>query len=170
MTNTAKIAKSKDGVADPETTTNERADPETTTPNGCTCNSLCGATIEDAFSLDWCYVDGECGEYTPFIGYWDHCLYKDSSRPDYVALDWKTKHDEIWSQVKADTSFGSFHAPQLMLESVVTSFENEWDILPAGRQKTLHGVGGVCSFTVDIAANSPFTGMLKVRKLKYILK
>ena len=26
------------------------ADPETSTPNGCTCNSLCGATIEDGFT------------------------------------------------------------------------------------------------------------------------
>ena len=37
--------------------TNEIADPETTTPNGCTCNSLCGATIDDAFTLDWCTVN-----------------------------------------------------------------------------------------------------------------
>ena len=91
-------------------------------------------------------------------------MYKDSSRPNYVALDWKTKHDEIWSKINADKSFGAFHAPQLMLESVVTSFENEWDVLPAGRQKTLHGVGGVCSFFIDISNDSPFTGILKVRK------
>ena len=31
-------------------------DPETTTPNGCTCNSVCGATIDDGFKLDWCTV------------------------------------------------------------------------------------------------------------------
>ena len=110
-------------------------DPETTTPNGCTCNSLCGATIDDGFNLDWCTVDGDCGNYDLIFGYWDHCLYKDSSKPDYVALDWKTKHDQIWAEVKADPSFGAYHPPTLFLESVVTSFENEWDVMPAGRQK-----------------------------------
>ena len=35
------------------------ADPETSTPNGCTCNSLCGATIEDGFTKDWCTVEGK---------------------------------------------------------------------------------------------------------------
>ena len=28
----------------------EIADPETSTPNGCTCKSLCGATVEDGFT------------------------------------------------------------------------------------------------------------------------
>ena len=37
----------------------EVADPETSTPNGCTCNSLCGATIEDGFTKDWCTVEGK---------------------------------------------------------------------------------------------------------------
>ena len=34
----------------------ESPDPETTTPNGCTCNSICGATVDDGFKLDWCKV------------------------------------------------------------------------------------------------------------------
>merc|ERR1719273_2234955 len=54
------------------------ADPETTTPNGCTCKSLCGATFEDLYTLDWCYTEGDCGRYNVIHGYWDHCLYKDS--------------------------------------------------------------------------------------------
>ena len=29
----------------------EVADPETTTPYGCTCTSLCGATVEDGFKV-----------------------------------------------------------------------------------------------------------------------
>ena len=80
-------------------------------------------------------MDGDCGNYDFIFGYWDHCLYKDSSKPDYVALDWKTKHDQIWAEVKSDPSFGAYHPPALFLESVVTSFENEWDVMPAGRQK-----------------------------------
>merc|ERR1719464_1993617 len=80
-------------------------DPETTTTYGCTCNSLCGATIDDAFTLDWCTVEGECGEYSLAWGYWDYCLYKDSSRPDYNDLDWKIKHDMIMAEIKSDSSY-----------------------------------------------------------------
>ena len=39
------------------------ADPGTTTINGCTCNSVCGASIGDFYVEDWCKVDGECGKY-----------------------------------------------------------------------------------------------------------
>jgi len=142
------------------TKTNEVADPETTTPNDCTCNSLCGATVDDGFTLDWCTVEGECGEYSLAWGYWDYCLYKDSSKPDYVDLDWKIKHDMIWAEIKADPSFGAYHPTDLFTESVVTSFENEWDVMPAGRVKAIHGIGAVCPFTVDISPDSPFTGLL----------
>ena len=38
--------------------------------------------------------------------------------------------------------------------------ENEWDYMPAGRQKTNHGVGAVCKFTLNIT-DSPYTGLLK---------
>ena len=40
-------------------------------------------------------VDGECGEYSLAWGYWDYCLYKDSSKPDYVGLNWKEKQGTI---------------------------------------------------------------------------
>merc|ERR1719367_625351 len=111
------------------------ADPETSTPNGCTCNSLCGATIEDGFTRDWCLVEGSCGEYILLIGYWDWCLYKDSSKPDYTALDWQTKHDQIWSEIKSDSTYGGFYPSDAFTESLLTTFENEWDIMPAGRRK-----------------------------------
>ena len=82
-------------------------------------------------------MEGECGEYSLAWGYWDYCLYKDSSKPDYVDLDWKIKHDMIWAEIKADPSFGAYHPTDLFTESVVTSFENEWDVMPAGRVKVL---------------------------------
>ena len=82
-------------------------------------------------------MEGNCGEYSLAWGYWDYCLYKDSSKPDYVDLDWKIKHDMIWAEIKADPSFGAYHPTDLFTESVVTSFENEWDVMPAGRVKVL---------------------------------
>merc|ERR1711935_629038 len=141
--------------------TREIADPETSTPNGCTCNSLCGATIEDGFTNDWCNVEGSCGEYTILIGYWDWCLYKDSSKPDNTALDWRTKHDQLWAEIKADGSYGEFFPTDAFTESLITSFENEWDVMPAGRRKAIHSVAAVCPFTIDISADSPFTGLFK---------
>ena len=47
-----------------------------------------------------------------------------------------------------------------MKESVITSFDKEWDVMPSGRVKFIHPVGGVCKFTLDIK-NSPYTGILK---------
>ena len=43
----------------------------------------------------------------------------------------------------------------------MTTFENQWDILPAGRVKVIHGIGAVCPFTIDITEDSPYTGVLK---------
>ena len=159
------------------------ADPETTTtPRGCKCTSLCGATIEDGFVVrnktkvvsklcnpyilnlfqeDWCYTEGECGEYSLAWGYWDYCLYLSDSKPDWLALDWKVKQDLIWAEVKADATSGEYHTEQMLTEGIMTTFENQWDILPAGRVKAVHGVGAVCPFKIDIAMDSPFTGIFQ---------
>ena len=42
----------------------------------------------------------------------------------------------------------------------MTSFENEWDVLPRGRIKTVHSVGAVCKFTLNIT-DSIYSGLLK---------
>ena len=42
----------------------------------------------------------------------------------------------------------------------MTDFDNEWDNMPEGRQKFVHGVGAVCKFTLDIQ-DSPYTGLFK---------
>ena len=42
----------------------------------------------------------------------------------------------------------------------MTDFVNEWDNMPEGRQKFVHGVGAVCKFTLDIH-DSPYTGLFK---------
>ena len=84
-----------------------------------------------------------------------------SSKPDWLALDWKVKQDLVWAEVKSDSSFGSYHVEQAFTESVVTSFENQWDVMPAGRVKIIHGIGAVCPVSIDISSDSPFTGVLK---------
>ena len=42
----------------------------------------------------------------------------------------------------------------------MTSFENEWDVLPRGRIKTVHSVGAVCKFKLNIT-DSQYSGLLK---------
>ena len=42
----------------------------------------------------------------------------------------------------------------------MTSYDNEWDVMPTGRTKVVHSVGGVCKFKLDIQS-STYTGMLK---------
>ena len=39
----------------------------------------------------------------------------------------------------------------MFTESLITTFENEWDVLPAGRHKAIHGNGAICPFTIDIS-------------------
>ena len=53
-----------------------------------------------------------------------------------------------------------FYFLDLFKESVLTSFDNEWDVMPRGRVKVVHSIGGVCKFTLNIQ-NSIYSGLLK---------
>ena len=54
------------------------------------------------------FVADKCGEYSLTTGYWDYCLYKDSSKPDYLAMGWEEKTNEIMGKVMAEPSSGNF--------------------------------------------------------------
>ena len=45
-------------------------------------------------------------------------------------------------------------------ESMLTTTDNEWDFMPAGRIKAVHPIGGVCKFKIEIN-NSIYSGVLK---------
>ena len=111
--------------------------------------------------MDWCNTADDCGEYSLVYGYWDYCQYLASSKPDWVAMDWQVKQDLTWTEIQADPTFGEYHSLDMFTESVVTSFENQWDVMPAGRVKVIHGIGAVCPFSIDVAADSPYTGVFK---------
>jgi len=130
----------------------EDADPETTTPNGCICSSVCGATIDgDNYAYDWCYTEDKCGEWNIVTGYWDKCLYLDSSKPDYIAQTWAEKQEQMWAKIVADDSIAPQPNPlDILFESVKTTFDDEWDNMPNGRSKYIHPAGAVCPFVVDI--------------------
>jgi len=139
----------------------DEADPATTTPNHCRCKSTCGATVEDKFKQDWCYTKDSCGEYSVGYGYWDHCEYLDSEKPDYLAMTWRQKQDKLWEMIAADDTKGKYYTSELMTESVLTPFEDEWDVMPNGRHKGIHSVGAICPFEIKISDDSPYTGLLK---------
>ena len=147
-----------------------RADPETTTTQGCQCKSHCRASIHDRFKLDWCPTQNNCGKKGLLSGSWDHCVYKYSFSKDH-SEHWKTKHDRIWEKVKhAPRKLGKYFVVKTWVESVITSYENEWDWMPSGRTKTFHSNGAVCPFEIEINKSSPFSGLLKPGKVTGIIR
>ena len=54
------------------------------------------------------FAADKCGEYSPTTGYWDYCLYKDSSKPDYLAMGWEEKTNEVMEKVMDEPSPGNF--------------------------------------------------------------
>ena len=113
----------------------EIADPETTTPDGCTCTSLCGASIDNLYYDDWCYTADGCGHFGIIRGQWDYCLYKDSAKPEYTSMTWQEKQAYLWGKITEENTWGEFHPTDAFTESLLTSFENEWDVMPNGRRK-----------------------------------
>jgi len=143
------------------------ADVATTTPNGCQCTSKCGASIGDVFSTDWCFTADSCGQYKLPWHYWDYCLYLNSQKPGYVNMTWNEKQNQLWDLIEADNNFGTYHATEMPTESVKTTFDDEWDVMPNGRNKVIHSVGAICPFKIDIAENSNYTGLLKASSTTY---
>ena len=114
--------------------TGDVVDPATTTPNHCQCTSMCGPSMSDGYSTDWCYTADRCGEYTLGLGYWDYCLYLQNSKPDHVALTWKDKQSQLLELIKADDTMGKWNsALRTLFVDVKEAFNNEWDILAEGR-------------------------------------
>ena len=57
----------------------------------------------------------------------------------------------MWSEIKSDPDFGHYYPPEIYTESLMTTFENEWDVMPKGRHKAIHGVGVICPFELNIS-------------------
>ena len=85
-------------------------------------------------------------------------------------MDWRSKQNLIWQQVTASSKIGGSYGSRAFTESVITPFENEWDVLPAGRVKIIHSNGAVCPFEINISPNSPFTGIFKPGKVEGLIR
>lgn len=73
-------------------------------------------------------------------------------------------------KIRANEEIGEYpNVIGILAESVRTTFEDEWDVMPAGRLKYIHSVGGICPFVVKIA-ESPFTGLLKTGEVHGMIR
>ena len=85
-------------------------------------------------------------------------------------MDWQVKQDLTWTEIQADPTFGEYHSLEMFTESVVTSFENQWDVMPAGRVKVIHGIGAVCPFSIDITEQSKYTGIFQPGQVSGLIR
>lgn len=125
---------------------------------GCNCTSECQASVDDAYTCDWCYTTG-CGISQVLSSQkYDYCKFPADTL--YEAQSWKEKLSHLWSEIVADTTMGAYPSViGVIKESIQTTFINHKDTMPNGRQKMIHSVGTVCKFKMDIAADSPFSGV-----------
>jgi len=136
-------------------------DSDTTTVRGCECESACGATIDFGRSkCDWCYTKDKCGHFSyTRRKYYDYCLYPE--RRDYEADDWKIKEANLYEQIIADNTPGvEQNTIGLLAESVITSLEANWDVMPAGRKKFIHSIAGICKIDLTIT-DTKYSGVFE---------
>lgn len=141
----------------------DEPDPLTQTYQGCKCKSACGATADfGQASCDWCYTDGNCGHFSlTRLAHYDYCVYRSD-------LEWEKSNAEkklidTWKKVIEDETPGSYPVidfANIFVESVQTTFDNEWDYMPAGRKKMIHSVGMVCPVHFDVTLDK-YTGVFQ---------
>eukprot|EP01004_Peranema_trichophorum_P004736 NODE_3637_length_1315_cov_36.601510_g3182_i0.p1 GENE.NODE_3637_length_1315_cov_36.601510_g3182_i0~~NODE_3637_length_1315_cov_36.601510_g3182_i0.p1 ORF type:complete len:410 (+),score=64.31 NODE_3637_length_1315_cov_36.601510_g3182_i0:37-1230(+) len=138
-------------------------DPGQGTVKGCICTSQCGATVDFGNSkYDWCYTSNNCGEYSVSrLSYYDYCIYPSNS--SYESLPAQVKQSIVWEQVIADQTGGSYPSTLelagIFTESVKTTFDDDWDFMPAGRRKYIHSVGSVGLVKFIPTPDTPYTGV-----------
>lgn len=124
---------------------------------GCTCATQCEAGIADFYTCDSCKTEGACGNFA-FDGKWDFCKYPGGVE----SKSFREKSDQWWASITADTTRASKYpsVSGILQESSQTTFDNMKVEMPAGREKKIHTIGSICKFDLNIARNSPFTGLL----------
>eukprot|EP00927_Polykrikos_kofoidii_P057612 TRINITY_DN5176_c0_g3_i1.p1 TRINITY_DN5176_c0_g3~~TRINITY_DN5176_c0_g3_i1.p1 ORF type:complete len:441 (-),score=56.18 TRINITY_DN5176_c0_g3_i1:150-1472(-) len=150
-------------------------DPDVTA-SGCTCKSACGATLTvNNSACDWCWTtDRNCGKFS-IRGNWDYCVYPKMG--SWESQSSEEKESQLWNLITSAESLGkSSPMPSLVTtvtkalsESMITVFDDQWDVLPKGRSKVIHSQGVVCKFDLDVASKS-FSGLFGAGKSKGIIR
>jgi len=133
-------------------------DPGQKTVQGCTCTTSCGATLDDQFDCAWCSTADNCGHFG-ITGHYDYCVFPQDDAFEKQTFEQKNAY--FWSKISADkTRLAKYpNVANIVGESIQVSFDEGRDELPSGRQKYIHSVGAICPFVLDVAADSPYTGL-----------
>lgn len=134
---------------------------------GCTCRTQCGANArEDYARCDWCYTENNCGT-SGAKGHWDYCKY--SPMQEFEAQHYKEKTEQLWARVthpsvvdqSAPSHLFAHTLTNVLGLSMITPFDDQWEVLPTGRERIIHAQGVVCQIDLNVHSDSPFTGVLQ---------
>ena len=85
------------------------------------------------------------------------------SSDQYIAMSAEAKLDLLWEKITADTSKGSWHLPELLLEGMDETFTTKGDEFPCYfwgcRHKAIHSVGNVAKVKFVSSGANKFTGI-----------
>lgn len=87
---------------------------------------------------------------------------------DFDAQTQVEKLDQLWDHITAEGKVGKSASTSgklatvknMVTESMITAFDDEWEVLPNGRSKVIHRQGVHCKVTMGISSDSPYTGVL----------
>merc|ERR1712072_548265 len=152
------------------------------TARGCKCTSECGTSVADNYGrCDWCYTEGSCGDTFSgdlfgLRGHWDYCKYAPYAEPFHSQAH-NTKQSQLWERLTAPNVVGK-SAPaksaaqvlsQILGESMITTFDDEWEVMPKGRTKVIHTQGVACQFDLDVSSTQ-YTGLFAKGKQAGIIR
>ena len=91
----------------------------------------------DGLTYDYCPVN-DCDGFS--FGQndllFDRCHFKTRNWENFESLDYKSKEKWLFDKILSNDSFGVFD-DKSWLQSLATTVENEWDVLPEGRNKVI---------------------------------
>jgi len=136
------------------------------TDQGCACRTQCGSNAREEFGrCDWCYTENGCGK-SGAKGHWDYCKY--APMQEFEAQSYQEKTDQLWDRV-TDRSVEGKSGPDhlavhtlntLLAYSMITPFDDNMEVMPAGRERLIHSQAVVCKIDLKVDSHSPFTGVL----------
>jgi len=143
------------------------------TAKGCKCKSNCGddymVDVGPIGRCDWCRTHDNCGQFG-IGGSWDWCVYP--GMKDFEAQKHGNKSEQIWARITnasvVDKSGPAPSAAQVLLNvvtiSMITAFDDQWEVMPKGRTKVIHAQGVLCKFALVVNSNNSYTGIFESGK------
>jgi hypothetical protein len=85
----------------------------------------------------------------------------------FDAQDHTAKQQQLWARAIDPNVLGRSATAkstaevlaQMVSESMITTFDDEWEVMPVGRSKVIHTQGVLCQFNLDVV-DTQYTGLL----------